>query len=76
MHTNLVWVLNVQYASNIKSLPKHPEHDTVFDNKYMQLLDARPNAILTIGLCIKQFVNASNIDYSDTLCYHLGVSSH
>ena len=25
--------LYLQYASNIKSLPKHPTHDTVFDNK-------------------------------------------
>ena len=27
--------LSLQYASKIKSLPKHPIHDAVFDNKYM-----------------------------------------
>ena len=26
--------LSLQYASNIKSLPKHPTHDALFDNKY------------------------------------------
>ena len=30
--------LSLQYASKIKSLPKHPTHDTVFDNKYMNCL--------------------------------------
>ena len=45
--------LSLQYASKIKSLPKHPAHNTVFDNKYMKLFDARPNAIRTFGLCIK-----------------------
>ena len=59
MHRNLVWVLDVQsylqYASKIKSLPNHPAHNAVFDNKYMKLFDARPNAIRTFGLCIKQF---------------------
>ena len=59
--------LSPQYASKIKSLPKHPTHDAVFDNKYMKLFDARPNAIHTFGLCIKQFLTASNIDFSDIL---------
>ena len=71
MHMNLVWVLDMQsflqYASKIKSLPKHPTHDAVFDNKYMKLFDARPNAIRTFGLHIKQFLTASNIDFSDIL---------
>ena len=39
----------------------------VFDNKYMKLFDARPNAIHTFGLRIKQFLTASNIDFSDIL---------
>ena len=55
--------LSLQYASKIKSLPKHPTYDTVFDDKYMKLLDARPDAILRI----KQFLIASNIEYSDIL---------
>ena len=59
--------LSLQYASNIKSLPKHPAHNTVFDNKYMKLFDARPNAIRTFGLRIKQFLTASNIELSDIL---------
>ena len=33
--------LSLQYASKIKSLPKHPTYDAVFDNKYMKLFDAR-----------------------------------
>ena len=59
--------LSLQYASNIRSLPKLPTHDAVFDNKYMKLFDARPNAIRTFGLLIKQFLTASNIDLSDIL---------
>ena len=58
--------LSLQYASKIKSLPKHPTHDAVFDNKYMKLFDARPNAIRTFGLRIKQFLTASNIE-----CLHI-----
>ena len=55
--------LSLQYASKIKSLPKYPTHDAVFDNKYMKLFDARPNAIHTFGLCI----NAPDIDFSDIM---------
>ena len=42
-------------------------HGAVFDNKYIKFLDARPNAIRTFGLRIKQFLTASNIDFSDIL---------
>ena len=59
--------LSLQYASKIKSLPKHPAHNAVFDNKYMKLFDARPNAIRTFGLRIKQLLTASNIELSDIL---------
>ena len=34
----------------------------MFDNKYMNLFDARPNVIRTVGLHIKQFLTASNIE--------------
>ena len=34
---------------------------------YMKLFDARPSAIRTFGLRIKQFSTASNIDFSDIL---------
>ena len=59
--------LSLQYATKIKSLPNHPAHHTVFDNTYMKLFDARPSAIPTFGLRIKQFLTASNIDFSDIL---------
>ena len=59
--------LSLQYASKIKSLPNHPAHNAVFDNTYMKLFDARPSAIPTFGLRIKQFLTASNIDFSDIL---------
>ena len=61
--------LSLQYTSKIRSLPKHPTHDAVFDNKYkyMKLFDVRPNAIRTFGLCINQFLTASNINFSDIL---------
>ena len=59
--------LSLQYASKTKSLPKHTAHNAVFDNKYMKLFDARPNAIRTFGLRIKQFLTASNIELSDIL---------
>ena len=55
--------LSLQYAT--KTLPNHPSHKAVFDNTYMKLFDARPNAIHTFGLRIKQFLTASNIDFSD-----------
>ena len=57
----------LQYATKIKSLPNHPAHNAVFDNTYMKLFDARPSAIPTFGLRIKQFVTASNIEFSDIL---------
>ena len=57
----------LQYASKIKSLPKHPAHNAVFDNKYMKLFEVRPNAIRTFGHRIKQFLTASNIELSDIL---------
>ena len=61
--------LSLQYASKIKSLPKHPVHNAVFDNKYTKLFDA--SAIRTFGLRIKQFLTASNIELSDVrrLCW-------
>ena len=59
--------LSLQCASKIKSLPKHPAHNAVFDNKYMKLFDARPSALRTFGLRIKQFLTASNIELSDIL---------
>ena len=55
--------LSLQYTSKIKSLPKHLTHDVVFDSKYMKFFDARPNAIHTFGLHIKQFLTASNTDF-------------
>ena len=59
--------LSLQYASKIKSLPKHPAHNAVFDNKYTRLLYAKLNAIRTFYLRIKQFLIASNIDFSNIL---------
>ena len=59
--------LSLQYTSKIKSMPKHPTHNAVFDNKYMKLFDAKPSAIHTFGLRIKQFLTASNIELSDIL---------
>ena len=50
--TNLVSVLDVQIFL-CSMLPKYCTHDAVFDNKYMKLFDARPNA--------------SNIGFADIL---------
>ena len=55
----------MQYASKTESVPNHPTHDVMFDNGYMKLFDAKPNAIHTFGLSNKQLVTASNIDFSD-----------
>ena len=52
--------LSLQYATRIKSLPNHPAQNAVFDNTYMKFFDARPSAIRTFGLRIKQFLTASN----------------
>jgi len=54
--------LSLQYASKLKSLPTHPTHNVVFDNKYMKLFDAKPNAIRTFGLRIRQFLDGSDIN--------------
>ena len=61
-------------ASKMKSLPKHPTPDGVFDNKCMKLFDARPN---TVCLCFKPFLTASKIRHFGYfgnafvfLCYH------
>ena len=59
--------LSQQYVTKIRSLSNHPAHNAVFDNTYMKLFDARPSVIRTFGLRIKQFLTASNIDFSDTL---------
>ena len=61
--------LSLQYASKIKSLPKHPVHNAVFDNKYMKLFDARPKAIRTFGL---RWPTLSFL----TFWKHLYISSH
>ena len=45
----------------------YPAHNAVFDNTYMKLFDARPSAIPTFSLRIKQFLTASNIELSDIL---------
>ena len=58
--------LSLHYATKIKSLTNHPAHNAVFDNTYMKF-DSRPSAIRTFGLRIKQFLTASNIDFSDIL---------
>ena len=55
--------LSLRYASKIKSLPKHPAHDAMLDNKYVKSFDARPNVIRTFGLRIKHLLIASNIDF-------------
>ena len=59
--------LSLQYASKIKPLSNHPAHDAVFDNKYVKLFDAKPKDIRAFGLRLKQFLTASNIDFSDIL---------
>ena len=56
MHTNLVWVLDVQSLVTLNIL-----NITVFDNKYMKLFNARTNTIHTFSLCIKQFLTGFNI---------------
>ena len=57
----------VSAATKIEIFPKHPAHNEVFDNKYMKLFDVRPSAIRTFGLRIKQFLTASNLEFSDSL---------
>ena len=60
MHTNLACVLDVQsYLCSIFLR----SHDAVFYNKFMNLFDARPNAIRTFVVCIEHFLSASNIDF-------------
>ena len=61
---NLGAKLSLQYASKMKSLPKHPTHDAMFDNK---LFDAKPNAIHTFELRSKHILTASKIDFSEHL---------
>ena len=86
MHPNLVWVLDMQsYLCNM--LPRSSHYLNIsymlcFFITNIIWFDARPNAIHTFGLCIKQFLIASNIDFQTfkkhlhILHYHLGVSNH
>ena len=41
----------------------------MFDNKYMNLFDARPNAIRTFGFRIKQFLTVSNIHFGNAFVF-------
>jgi len=59
--------LSLQYASKLKSLPKHPAHDLVFEGKYVKLFDAKLNATPTFGLRIRQLLNASKISFGDIM---------
>ena len=59
--------LSLQYATKIKSFPNHHAHTCNAVHTYMKLFDARPSAIRTFDLRIKQFLTASNIDFSDIL---------
>ena len=63
--------LSLQYSTKIQSLPKHPTHDAVFDNRYMKLFDARQSAIRTFGLRIKQFLTAFPTLIFQTFWKHL-----
>ena len=72
MHTNLVLVLGVQiYVCSVLPISNHclniPIPDAVFDYRYMKLFNAKPNVICTFGLRIKQYLTASNIDFSNIL---------
>ena len=51
--------LYLQYASKIKSLPEHPTHDVVFDDKYIKLFDARPKIVLDLVHLKKDRIYAS-----------------
>ena len=42
--------LPLKYASKIKSLPKHPIHDVVFDNKYTEQEKKLPATLLEQNL--------------------------
>ena len=43
--------LFLQYASKIKSWPKHPAHDAVFNNKYMKLFYASVLLAFALSSC-------------------------
>ena len=46
--------LSFQYASGLKSMPTHPAHELLFEARYVKFFDARPNAIRTFDLRIRQ----------------------
>ena len=52
--------LSLHYASKIKSQPKRSAYDAVFDMNFF-------DAIYTFEFRYKQFLNASNNDFSDIL---------
>ena len=58
--TNLVWVLDVQNYL-YSTLPRLSHCLTILHMTWY--FDKRPNVIRTFGLCIKQFLTASNIDF-------------
>ena len=71
--------LSLQYASKIKSVPKHPARDAVFNNKYMKLFHARPNAIRPLAFALNSFELLSTLSFQTflkhlhILCHHLGI---
>ena len=76
LYTDAHETTSLQYATKIKSLPKHPTHHAVFDNQYRMLFHATPNAIRTFGLRIQQILYL-HIDFTGILerssyfVYHL-----
>ena len=54
--------LALQFISKIKSNPKNPVHDIVFNAKYSHLYDRKPTAIKPLGLRILDSIQSSQLN--------------
>ena len=49
--------LSLQYALKLKSMPKHPAHNTIFQPKYTTKFANKPTAIPTFGLRVNSILD-------------------
>ena len=58
--------LSMQYALKLKSMPKHPVHNTIFQPKYSTKFADKPSAIPTFGIIINKLLqDIPTIELSD-----------
>ena len=66
LYRALISSLSLQYALKLKSMPKHPAHNTIFQPKYSTNFADKPSAIPTVGIRINKLLqDIPTIELSD-----------